>query len=344
MYGLNHHSKWVCYFLNNPLYDSVISSQYEGSYEQCMILSNLAKNKATPTKILRLLFELSTTTYLHDTRNNLANNLNTPTDLLERLGKDSSSQVCEAVAANPNTPSTILDLLARSQYNSIGAKVAANPNTPSKTLELLIYKHYKIIFLRTNMPQTVLYQLSELLAQYGDQQWIVVQHDVSPKALAFLAGSANEFIRANVAGHSNTSPQILTLLAKDKCSSVVRAVAGNPSAPKELLLMFTKSNDGTLQQLAQGSIYAKSNSGSNGQQACYIATATYGTPYAQEIDILRAFRDKKLINYWAGRIFIFFYYRFSPPIARIIAKSAILKKMSLYLLINPVLKFTKLWK
>lgn len=73
------------------LYESASSSQYRDKYEQSIILSNLAKNPATPTSILRLLFEASTTTYLHNTRDNLAGNPNTPTDLLELLGKDSSS-------------------------------------------------------------------------------------------------------------------------------------------------------------------------------------------------------------------------------------------------------------
>lgn len=65
---------------------------------------------------------------------------------------------------------------------------------------------------------------------------------------------------------------------------------------------------------------------------CFIATATYGTPLAVEIDILRDFRDIKLNTNPIGRTFIKFYYLTSPPIANFIKKYEILKWITRQLL------------
>jgi hypothetical protein len=58
---------------------------------------------------------------------------------------------------------------------------------------------------------------------------------------------------------------------------------------------------------------------------CFIATATYGTPMAQEIQILRAFRDGYLLTNPVGRALVAFYYKTSPPIAQFIAEHPSLK-------------------
>jgi len=51
---------------------------------------------------------------------------------------------------------------------------------------------------------------------------------------------------------------------------------------------------------------------------CFIAAAAYGTPMAEEIEILREFRDKYLLTTTVGKSLVEFYYRVSPPIAEFI--------------------------
>ena len=58
---------------------------------------------------------------------------------------------------------------------------------------------------------------------------------------------------------------------------------------------------------------------------CFIATAAYGTPMAQEIQILREFRDEYLLTNAVGQILVDFYYRVSPPIAEFITEHPSLK-------------------
>ncbi|RCV63531.1 CASH domain-dontaining protein [Methanophagales archaeon] len=51
---------------------------------------------------------------------------------------------------------------------------------------------------------------------------------------------------------------------------------------------------------------------------CFIATAAYGTPLHEDIDVLRDFRDKYLLHNPAGRAVVNIYYSLSPPLADLI--------------------------
>ena len=61
---------------------------------------------------------------------------------------------------------------------------------------------------------------------------------------------------------------------------------------------------------------------------CFIATAAYGIEMAKEVRSLCKFRDQVLLKYPAGRNFIKFYYKTSPPIADFIRNKPRLKAMA----------------
>jgi hypothetical protein len=60
---------------------------------------------------------------------------------------------------------------------------------------------------------------------------------------------------------------------------------------------------------------------------CCTVTAAYGSPMAEELEILREFRDEYLMTNPVGRAFVDFYYSVSPPIAEFITEHPSLKPM-----------------
>ncbi|TET47107.1 hypothetical protein E3J62_02420, partial [candidate division TA06 bacterium] len=60
---------------------------------------------------------------------------------------------------------------------------------------------------------------------------------------------------------------------------------------------------------------------------CFIATAAYGTPSAEQIDVLREFRDSVLLESTAGSVFVSLYYQLSPPVADFIAGNELLRTL-----------------
>jgi uncharacterized repeat protein (TIGR02543 family) len=73
-----------------------------------------------------------------------------------------------------------------------------------------------------------------------------------------------------------------------------------------------------------------------GSLGCFIATAAYGTPTAEQIDVLREFRDVVLLESTVGSQFVVLYYRLSPPIADFIARSDLLRTLVRGLLVDPI--------
>ena len=68
-----------------------------------------------------------------------------------------------------------------------------------------------------------------------------------------------------------------------------------------------------------------SGGGDSGGGGCFIATAAYGSYLDPHVYVLRNFRDHYLLTNYFGKRFVEFYYRNSPPVAKVIATNDILK-------------------
>ena len=92
---------------------------------------------------------------------------------------------------------------------------------------------------------------------------------------------------------------------------------------------------------------ANSDSGQNtgsdsGGGGCFIATAAYGSHLDAHVQTLRDFRDRHIMASSAGRSFVKFYYRYSPPVADIISRNGKLRILTrgmltlvVYIIVHP---------
>ena len=76
---------------------------------------------------------------------------------------------------------------------------------------------------------------------------------------------------------------------------------------------------------------------SSGSGNCFVATAAYGTPWAEEINILRKWRDKELSLTYTGSLFISLYNKIGPHAANIIRNNKVLMSVT-RLLIKDIIK------
>jgi polyhydroxybutyrate depolymerase len=69
---------------------------------------------------------------------------------------------------------------------------------------------------------------------------------------------------------------------------------------------------------------------------CFIATAAYGTSTAEQLDVLREFRDGVLLKSTVGSRLVDLYYQVSPPIADFISEHSFVRTIVRELLIDPI--------
>jgi hypothetical protein len=74
--------------------------------------------------------------------------------------------------------------------------------------------------------------------------------------------------------------------------------------------------------------------------ACFIATAAYGSLLAKDVEMLRRFRDLTLKHTVLGELFVETYYTFGPPVAGVVGESELLRHTARAML-EPVVSWVK---
>ena len=109
--------------------------------------------------------------------------------------------------------------------------------------------------------------------------------------------------------NSGATVQLTATSAADSTFSGWGGACAGQGNPCAVTLNSDSSVTATFQLLPP-----QSSAGGGGGR-CFIATAAYGTPMAQEVRYLRAFRDQYLLTNRAGTWFVEWYYDWSPPVA-----------------------------
>jgi len=68
---------------------------------------------------------------------------------------------------------------------------------------------------------------------------------------------------------------------------------------------------------------------------CLMATVTYGTPYYDQLNPIRKFRDS-LNRYWLGRKMVGLYYAGGTRIAQWLERHGKIRKVVLYIIVKPI--------
>ncbi|MEA5624900.1 hypothetical protein [Nostoc sp. UHCC 0251] len=155
----------------------------------------------------------------------------------------SAIEVHPTLANNPNTPIDILQLAACDHDEYIRFFVARNPSTPADTLEMLAHDHAFVescgryvrsnVGLNPNTPNRIL----ELLAQDIEcvRQCVAQNPNLPIALLRTLAQDESSIVRSSVASNLSTPVDLLRLFASDKCEFTRCYVAKNPSTSADIL-------------------------------------------------------------------------------------------------------------
>jgi photosystem II stability/assembly factor-like uncharacterized protein len=112
--------------------------------------------------------------------------------------------------------------------------------------------------------------------------------------------------------------------------------------PRDPLTVFAATEAGGIFRATNDATVIPGGDGGGGSASCFIATAAFGTPFAEEVNVLREFRDRRLLTNLAGRAFVKAYYRLSPPVAGLIAANPWLGSLTRACL-RPVVLLCRVW-
>lgn len=150
--------------------------------------------------------------------------------VLRNIGTDqrAGSMACRRVAQNLNTPADVLDHLANSFYADVKIAVAVHPSTPLQTLERLAEIHdvevRATVARNPRLPASVLERLADD-AEMVVRSWVAVHASTPQETLQRLLGDRNSEVRAYAASNLSTPVEAVAARAADRTIRVRRAVA-----------------------------------------------------------------------------------------------------------------------
>lgn len=208
--------------------------------EDSNVRHGLKTNPQAPQCALRACFEM------YGVDSDLAENSNTPQDILEVCAHNEDLYTREAVARNQSSSADILNLLANDPNESVRGTVAENPNTPQEILERLSFDESEHVRSCVAKNPSITNAISEKLVTDENSvlEGLALNLNVSTEILDRLAKNEDECIRIYVAGNRGTKPETLGEMVTSPCgplyAGIVTEIAENPNTPPRLLRFLSK--------------------------------------------------------------------------------------------------------
>jgi hypothetical protein len=168
-----------------------------------------------------------------------------------------------------------------------------------------------------------------------DQTWVTYLSQISQ----LLAGLDTAL---SWDGSNQTTLKNIVHLCKDNIEGVAYRDQFDNNTPKSWHLspqyeaqIQTKLDSASTQLRALDSTYSPPVLNKQKADACFVVTATMGSPDHPYVTALRLFRDHELATRPIGRLFIKWYRKNGPKLAAVIADRPVLRHATLHLIVRP---------
>ena len=170
----------------------------------------------------------------------------------------------------------------------------------------------------------------------------------APSAPGSLSANASSSSQINISWSDNSNNELgfkierktgsgsysqITTLSKNSTSYSDTGLSSETTYTYRIR-SYNNINDSAYSNEASDATSAASSGGGGGGGGggCFIATASFGSPLAEEVMVLSAYRDKYMMNSSLGCNIIDIYYRLSPYISKRIEKDGFLKILSRFII------------
>jgi len=167
----------------------------------------------------------------------------------------------------------------------------------------------------------------KILPSSAVAEQLVINYPAKPAAYAVTALLNSNGVISQFPADSSGTITIPSASSTDTVYLLIcNNVSGTTTSPTEPFQQITSPADATNPFTGSATIVTRPSAntgggGGGGGGGCFIATAAYGSYLHPKVMVLRNFRDHYLLTNEPGRLFVSFYYKYSPAIADLVRQN-----------------------